>query len=108
MVAAQNNDEKRCSKFSDGMRRTSSLRVAHDAENHTNFARKYKEMHRFVKKPDGSIMLYIGAENWPAPIPLRIKTNAWLFGAEASQRRVAVQSFSTIRPKRTLPPGLRR
>ena len=73
-----------------------------DAENHTNFARKYQEMHRFVKEPDGSVMLYIGAENWPAPIPLTMKGNAWFFDTEAGKmeilfRRIGRNELSAIR-----------
>ena len=34
------------------------------------FLQKYREMHRFAPESDGSLVLYIGAENWPFPIPL--------------------------------------
>jgi len=34
------------------------------------FAQKYEEMHRLVEEPDGTTLLYVGAENWPFPIPL--------------------------------------
>jgi len=76
-------------------------------ENHTNFARKYQEMHRFVKEPDGSVMLYIGAVNWPAPIPLRMKGNAWFFDSEAGKmeilyRRIGRNELSAIRICREL------
>ncbi len=30
------------------------------------FATKYQELHRLVQEPDGTTLLYVGAENWPA------------------------------------------
>jgi DUF2950 family protein len=72
-----------------------------DAENRTRFTKKYEEMHRFVKEPGGS-MLYIGAENWPYPIPLVNKANLWYFDTEAGRkeilyRRVGRNEMSAIR-----------
>jgi hypothetical protein len=50
--------------------------------------RKYEEMHRFLKEPDGSVTLYIGAENWPTPIPLAMKGDLWFFDSEAGKREI--------------------
>lgn len=90
VAAAQNNDEKTMLEIlgPDGKEIVSSGDPTEDAENHGNFARKYQEMHRFVKEPDGSVMLYIGAENWPAPIPLAMKGNSWFFDTEAGKREI--------------------
>jgi hypothetical protein len=104
VAAAQNNDEKPMLEIlgPDARDIVFSGDPIQDAENHTNFARKYREMHRFVKEPDGSVMLYIGAENWPAPIPLRMKGNAWFFDTEAGKmeilfRRIGRNEYSAIR-----------
>jgi hypothetical protein len=104
VAAAQNNDEKTMLEIlgPDAQDIVSSGDPTQDAENHTNFARKYQEMHRFVKEPDGSLMLYIGAENWPAPIPLAMKGNAWLFDTESGKkeilfRRIGRNELSAIR-----------
>jgi hypothetical protein len=43
------------------------------------FVKKYEQMHRLVKEPDAETTLYIGAENWPLPIPLVEKNGAWYF-----------------------------
>jgi hypothetical protein len=109
VAAAQNNDEKTMLEIlgPDAQDIVSSGDPAQDAENHTNFARKYQEMHRFVKEPDGSVMLYIGAENWPAPIPLAMKGNAWFFDTEAGKmevllRRIGRNELSAIRICREL------
>jgi Protein of unknown function (DUF2950) len=103
-AAAQNNDEKTMLEIlgPNAQEIVSSGDPTQDAENHTNFARKYQEMHRFVKEPDGSVMLYIGAENWPAPIPLRMKGNGWFFDTEAGKmeilfRRIGRNELSAVR-----------
>jgi hypothetical protein len=55
-----------------------------------------------VKEPDGTINLYIGAENWPTPIPLVNKGNSWYFDTQAGKkeilyRRIGRNEISTIR-----------
>jgi Protein of unknown function (DUF2950) len=52
------------------------------------FVQKYQQMHRVGREPDGSMTLYIGAENWPFPIPLVEKNGAWRFDADAGQKEV--------------------
>ena len=52
------------------------------------FVQKYQQMHRVGREPDGSMTLYIGAENWPFPIPLVEKNGAWRFDPDAGQREV--------------------
>jgi Protein of unknown function (DUF2950) len=86
----------------DGEQIVSSGDPIEDAENHANFARKYQQMHRIVKEPDGTAVLYIGAENWPGPIPLVHKGNLWYFDTAAGEaeivyRRVGRNELSTIR-----------
>ena len=90
VTAAQNNDEKAMLEIlgPDGKQIVSSGDPTEDAENHGNFARRYQQMHRFVKEPDGSVTLYIGAENWPSPIPLAMKGNLWFFDTEAGKREI--------------------
>jgi len=89
-AAAQNNDEKAMLEIlgPEGKGIVSSGDSVEDAEGHANFARKYQQMHRFVKEPDGTTMIYIGAENWPAPIPLLNKNNSWYFDSEAGKKEI--------------------
>ncbi len=73
-----------------------------DAEGRATFVQKYQEMHRLVKEPDGTTTLYIGAENWPTPIPLMKKGSSWFFDTEAGKkeilyRRVGENEMSAIR-----------
>jgi hypothetical protein len=52
------------------------------------FIEKYKEMHRLGRDGDGTVTLYIGAENWPFPIPLVEKNGAWRFDPDAGAKEV--------------------
>jgi Protein of unknown function (DUF2950) len=104
VAAAQNNDEKAMLDIlgRDGKQIVSSGDDAEDAESRANFVRRYQEMHRLVKEPDRTTVLYIGAENWPTPIPLVNKSNAWYFDTEAGKqeilyRRIGRNEMSTIR-----------
>ena len=73
-----------------------------DANDRAIFIRRYQEMHRLVREPDGSTMLYIGARNWPMPIPLVNAGESWRFDTEAGKqeilyRRVGGNEIATIR-----------
>src|ERR1019366_4938926 len=52
------------------------------------FVEKYREMHRLARETDGSVTLYIGAENWPFPIPLLADNGSWHFDTEAGSKEV--------------------
>jgi hypothetical protein len=104
ITAAQNNDEKALLEIlgPDGKQIVSSGDETEDAENRANIVKKYQEMHRLVKEPDGSVVLYIGAKNWPTPIPLVNKGNSWYFNTDAGKkeilfRRIGRNEMSTIR-----------
>ena len=89
-TAAQNNDEKVLLELfgPDGKQIVSSGDEAEDTQNRANFAKRYQEMNRLVKEPDGTITLYIGPHNWPYPIPLRSKGSAWYFDTDAGRREI--------------------
>jgi hypothetical protein len=59
-----------------------------DKDNREPVVKKYEEMHRFVTEPDKSVILYIGAENWPFPIPLVQKNNLWFFDTAKGKKEV--------------------
>ena len=103
-TAAQANDEKAMLSIfgPDGKLVVYSGDEVQDREMHANFSKQYQEMHRLVNEPDGTTTLYIGAENWPAPIPLVHKGNVWYFDTEAGTReilyrRVGRNEVTTIR-----------
>ncbi len=104
VTAAQGNDEKAMLDIlgPEGKQIVSSGDEAEDAQSRANFVQKYQEMHRLVKEPDGTTTLYIGAENWPTPIPLVNKGNLWYFDTESGKkeilfRRVGRNEMSSIR-----------
>jgi hypothetical protein len=71
------------------------------------FARKYREMHRLVREPDGSESLHVGAENWPFPFPLVAVDGGWRFDAEAGTkegllRRIGEDEMAAIATCRAL------
>jgi hypothetical protein len=103
VAAAQSNDEKAMLNIlgPDGKQIVSSGDDAEDAQSRANFVQKYQEMHRLMKEPDGTTTLYIGAENWPTPIPLVNKGTAWYFDTDAGKqeilfRRIGRNEMSTI------------
>jgi hypothetical protein len=87
---AQKNDEKAIFEIlgPDAGPLVSSGDPTEDANGRANFAHKYQEMHRLLKEPDGSVTLYIGAENWPTPIPLVQKGSLWFFDTEAGKKEI--------------------
>jgi hypothetical protein len=104
VAAAKNSDEKAMLEIlgRDGKQVVSSGDDAEDAESRANFVKQYEAMHRLVKEPDGTTVLYIGAKNWPTPIPLMNKGSVWYFDTEAGKkeilyRRVGRNEMSAIR-----------
>ena len=58
-----------------------------------HFAHKYREMHRLVREPDGSTVLYVGAENWPFPIPLVATDGKWRFDSDSGSQEVRAREL---------------
>jgi len=68
---------------------------------------KYDEIHRLVIEPDNTERLYLGAENWPFPIPLVQKNGVWFFDTAAGAkevlfRRIGRNEYATIDALRAL------
>ncbi len=59
-----------------------------DLNAHLGFVVKYQEMHRFVREPNGTVTLVIGAENWPFPIPLVNHDGLWYFDTPAGRDEI--------------------
>ncbi len=61
-----------------------------------NFVRRYEQMHRVVVEPDQTVTLYIGAENWPLPIPIvKNSSGAWYFDTEAGKQEILQRRVGT-------------
>ena len=109
VAAAENNDEKAMLDIlgPNGRQIVSSGDQTEDAQSRANFVQSYREMHRLVKEPDGTTTLYVGAKNWPTPIPLVNKGNRWYFDTVAGEkeilcRRIGRNEMSAIHVSREL------
>jgi hypothetical protein len=58
------------------------------AEERKIFADKYDQMHRLVKEPDDTVALYVGAENWPIPIPIVEYKGKWYFDTSVGREEI--------------------
>ena len=101
-LAAQKDDEREVANIlgatTELVRSDDELEDQHDRQ---QFAQKYQEMHRLVREAHGNLLLYIGAENWPFPMPLVSRNGAWHFdsdagGQEITYRRIGENEVTAI------------
>jgi len=57
-------------------------------EHRAQFVQKYDQMHRLTREPDNTVALYVGAENWPLPIPIVEYKRAWYFDADLGKQEI--------------------
>jgi hypothetical protein len=87
--AVQNEDEQTLEAIlGAGKEVTSSSDEVEDKLEREQFCQKYKEMHRWVQEPDGNAVLYIGAENWPFPVPLVSNNGEWHFDSGRGKQEI--------------------
>lgn len=87
--AAEKQDEPTLESILGGGKEvTSSSDDEEDKLEREQFTKKYQEMHRLVAEPDGTTVLYIGAENWPFPIPLVSKNAEWYFDSDQGKQEI--------------------
>jgi hypothetical protein len=88
-VAVQSdNDQALAQILGGGTELVSTDDRAEDQLEREQFAKKYEEMHRLVQEPDGTTVLYVGAENWPFPVSLASRAGSWYFDAAAGKEEV--------------------
>src|SRR5581483_4624151 len=66
-----------------------------------DFTKRYDQMHRLSYNDKGRVLLYVGADNWPLPIPLVKRDDGWIFDTPAGKeellyRRVGRNELSVI------------
>jgi Protein of unknown function (DUF2950) len=89
LEATQRQDEQALEAIlGAGKEVTSSSDEVEDKLEREQFTTKYQEMHRLVREPDGSTVLYIGAENWPFPVPLVSKNGKWYFDPDRGKQEI--------------------
>jgi len=92
--AVQNNDEPAIANILGGPTElTSSREPGVDKVDRELFVEKYQQMHRLGRESDGSVTLYVGAENWPFPVPLVSENGAWRFDPEAGKKEVLLRQI---------------
>ena len=72
-----------------------------DVSQHQLFVQKYQQMHRLVSNGRHADILYVGAENWPLPIPIKKGKAGWYFDSEGARdeilaRRIGADELSAI------------
>ena len=109
VAAVQSNDQSALLSIlgPDAKDLLSSGDQVEDKNDRDDFVQKYQKMHRLVMEPDGTTTLYIGAENWPTPIPLRHTGSVWYFDTPAGKqeilyRRVGKNELAVIQTCREL------
>jgi Protein of unknown function (DUF2950) len=87
--AAEKHDERAVTQIlGGGSEISSSDDKAGDTLEREHFVQKYQEMHRWVRESGASMTLYIGAENWPFPIPLVSRNGVWRFDSDAGSNEI--------------------
>jgi Protein of unknown function (DUF2950) len=90
-TAVQAKDDKAIAQVLGPKAKTlvSSGDPAEDATAISSFAKKYDRMNRWVAMTDGSQVLYIGADNYPFPIPLaQDGSSRWHFDTNAGDEEL--------------------
>lgn len=75
--------------------------VIQDKENREKFVKAYEDANKLDKSNESKVMLEIGKDEWPFPIPLVKEANGWRFDTDAGKdeilkRRVGRNELSTI------------
>src|SRR3984957_17779478 len=97
-TAAQAKDDKAIAQVLGPKAKTlvSSGDSTEDANANDSFAKKYDRMTRWVAMTDGSQVLYVGADNYPFPIPLAKDSGArWHFDATAGDEELRVRRIGS-------------
>jgi hypothetical protein len=89
MAAVQKHDERAVTHIlGAGAELVTSGDRLQDTLDRERFVQKYQEMHRLVQEPGGVTALYIGAENWPFPIPLVSRDGVWHFDPDGGANEI--------------------
>jgi len=62
-----------------------------DQKERETFTKNYQEMHRLMRRSDGAMILYVGAANWPFPVPIVSKNNRWYFDTEKGSKEILLR-----------------
>ncbi len=93
VAAVKSDDQSELMKLwgPDGNTLVSSGDPEEDAHDRQQFLQKYEQSHRLVKEMTGNVVLYIGAENWPFPIPLTGTNGRWTFDTGVGKQQILLR-----------------
>jgi len=81
----------------DGKQIVSSGDEIEDAQNRANFVQRYKKCTVWLKNRMELYVLYIGAKNWPTPIPLVNKGSSWYFAPMQARKRFCLDELAGMK-----------
>jgi hypothetical protein len=90
-AAVQAKDDKALTQVlgSKAQKLVSSGDPSEDKSATDSFAKKYDQMNRLVAMTDGSQVLYVGADNYPFPVPLaQDGSSRWYFDGAAAKKEL--------------------
>jgi len=88
-VAVESGDQAQIVAVLGGdMQLVSTDNNSNDQQERQTFAKKYQEMHRLMRRSDGAMILYVGADNWPFPVPIVKKNGRWYFDADKGSKEI--------------------
>jgi hypothetical protein len=96
--AVQAGDDKALTQVlgSKAQRLVNSGDPAEDKHAAESFTRKYDQMNRLVAMTDGSQVLYVGADNYPFPVPLaQDGSSRWYFDAAAADEELRARRIGS-------------
>jgi hypothetical protein len=102
VLAVQEHDDRTVTKILGGRSELISTDdKAADTLDRERFVQKYQEMHRWTRESGELAILYIGAENWPFPVPLVSRNGVWRFDSRTGSdeilfRRVGENEVTAI------------
>jgi hypothetical protein len=88
LAAQSSNQQALVHILGGGKELVSSGDEAQDKIDHGQFTQKYQQMHRLVRQSDGTTLLYIGAENWPFPVPIVSRATVWYFDQKTGAQEI--------------------
>jgi hypothetical protein len=101
VTAVQHNDRRTLAGVLGDPDLISTGDDSQDETDRRMFVEKYQEMHRLTRESDGTTVLYVGAENWPFPVPILHKDGYWSFDADAGRQEVLMRRIGENEMKAT-------
>lgn len=90
VIAVRANDTKEMLTIlgPEGKELISSGDEVADKVGREKFIRAYDEMNKLEKESSGKIILHVGKDDWPLPIPIVEKNNMWVFDTKAGKEEI--------------------